>query len=271
MIYVSATNRKLTESYVDRAVAGLPNAKKLTPKEILTKTDATKVVMFGVLRGTHLVYKWAQKNKIDFYYIDRPYWGETRNPPYYVKIVKNNHLKYWQEDRPDDRFKQSFPWPIKPWKKDGKNIIVCPPSNAMKEFFGVHDWLDKTLKTLKENTDRPIIVKTKGYNPIIGYDDDGGYKVVGRDNEKPSGPLEWENAHAIVTYNSNISLEATTRGIPCFTDVHNACAPISETDFTKIETPKYPEREPLYHSMAYGQFTGDEMRNGYAWKILDAS
>ena len=143
--------------------------------------------------------------------------------------------------------------------------------HAMKEFRGVHDWLDKTLTTLKENTDRPIIVKTKGYNPIIGLDENGGYKVIGKDNEKPSGPIDWDNAYAIVTYNSNISLEATTRGIPCFTDIQNACAPISETDFTKIEQPRYPDREPLYYSMAYGQFTAKEMSSGYSWRLLDES
>ena len=98
-----------------------------------------------------------------------------------------------------------------PWKKDGKNIIVCPPSNAMKEFFGVHDWLDQTLATLKDNTDRPIIVKNKGYNPIMGRDANGGMVVTGKDDSKPSGPIDWDNAYAVVTYNSNISLEATTQ------------------------------------------------------------
>ena len=93
---------------------------------------------------------------------------------------------------------------------------------------------DKTLETLKANTNRPIIVKNKGYNPIIGYNEDGGMKVIGKDDSPPSGPIDWENAYAIVTYNSNISLEATTKGIPCFTDPHNACAPISETNFSKI-------------------------------------
>jgi hypothetical protein len=271
MIYVSATNRRLTEKYVDWAVKGLQNAKKLAPKEIINKTDCTKAVMFGVLRGTHLVYNWAKKNKIDFYYMDRPYWGETRNAPFYTKVVKNNHLKNWIEVRPDDRFKKSFPWPIKPWNKKGKNIIVCPPSNAIKEFFGVHDWLDNTMATLKASTDRPIIIKNKGYNPIMGYDKDGGMTVTGKDNTAPSGPIDWDDAFAIVTYNSNISLEATTRGIPCFTDEHNACAPISETNIAKIETPKYIDREPLYHSMAYGQFTAEEVSNGYAWKVLDES
>ena len=141
----------------------------------------------------------------------------------------------------------------------------------MKEFFNAHNWLDKTLATLKQHTDRPIIVKNKGYNPIIGYDKHGGFRVEGKDNTKPSGPIDWNDAYAIVTYNSNITLEATTRGIPCFTHEHNACAPISETDFSKIEAPKYVDREPLYYSMAYGQFTAEEISNGYAWKILDES
>ena len=271
MIYLSNTDREVTEKYMRMAQSGMPNSTLLPYHEVLKKTDATKVWLFGILRGTNLVYEHCVKNKIDFYYMDRPYWGETRNSPYYVKIVKNNHLKNWQENRPDDRFKKSFPWPIHPWKKDGKNIIVCPPSNAMKDFFGVDDWLDKTIATLKANTDRPIIIKNKGYNPIMGRDANGGMIVTGKDDSKPSGPIDWDNAYAVVTYNSNISLEATTRGIPCFTDVHNACAPISETDFSKIEKPCYVDREPLYYSMAYGQFTAEEIKSGYAWRILDES
>ena len=141
----------------------------------------------------------------------------------------------------------------------------------MKEFFNVHSWLDETIATLKANTDRPIVVKNKGYNPIIGHDKNGGYIVTGKDNTPPRPPIDWDSTFAIVTYNSNITLEATTRGIPCCTVIHNACAPISETDFSKIETPKYADREPLYYSMAYGQFTAEEIRNGYAWRILDGS
>jgi len=51
----------------------------------------------------------------------------------------------------------------------------------------------------------------------------------------------------------------------------NSCAPIAEQDFSKIETPLYADREPCYHSLAYGQFTAEEMQNGWAWKILDES
>ena len=51
----------------------------------------------------------------------------------------------------------------------------------------------------------------------------------------------------------------------------NSCAPIAEQDFSKIETPKYADREPCYHSLAYGQFSAEEMRDGWAWRILDES
>ena len=48
----------------------------------------------------------------------------------------------------------------------------------MAKFFQVENWLDNTLKTLRSNTGRPIIVKNKGYNPIIGLDKNGGYIVT---------------------------------------------------------------------------------------------
>jgi hypothetical protein len=269
--YLSTTQRTVTEKYINFFQRGIPNSQIEGYENILKKTDISSVSFFGILRGTNLLYKHCVKNAVPFYYMDRPYWGETRNHPFYVKVVKNNHLKNWMEIRPDDRYKKSFPWPIRPWKKDGREIVVCPPSNAIAEFFGVQDWLEKTLTVLKANTDRPIIVKTKGYNPIVKRDEQGRLIVTGKDNDPPQGKLDWNTVYAIVTYNSNITLEATTRGIPCFTDVHNACAPISETDFSKIETPKYTDREPCYHSLAYGQFTAEELSNGYAWKVLNES
>ena len=269
MIYLSRTERQLTEKYIDYCSRSFPGSKILKWSEIIKKDDVDKLIFLGVLRGTNVLYKWAKENKKDFYFLDRPYWGETRNPPYYMRIVKNGHLKNWFEKRPDDRWKKSKTREIFPWRKTGRDIVVCPPTNAIAEFFGVHNWLEKTLETLKNNTDRPIVVREKKYNPIVGYNEDGSLVVQGKQQSNNTGPVDWDNAYAIVTYNSNITFEATTKGIPIFCDKHNACAPIGETDFSKIEKPIYPDREPLYHSMAYGQFTADEMKDGTAFKILD--
>lgn len=272
MIYLSKTNRSVTEKYITFCHQGLPGSKILDWKEILKKNDVDGLVFLGILRGSNLLYRWAEENNKNFYFIDRPYWGETRNFPYFQKIVKNGHIKTKLEDRPDDRFKQSFPWTIHSWNKDKKgDIVVCPPSNAISTFFEKQDWLENTLKILKENTNRNIVVRKKGYNPIVGFDNDGAMVVTGKEKNETDGKLDWSNVYAIVAFNSNITLEATTRGVPVFCDEHNACSPIAETDFSKIETPIYPDREPLYYSLAYGQFTGEEMKNGTAWRILNES
>jgi len=271
MIYLSKTDRPTTEKYITWAQQGLPGSKILSYDQVIQQRDADKVVLMGILRGTNMVYHWAQKNKIDFYFMDRPYWGESRSNPYLMRITKNGHVKNYLESRPNDRFKKYFPFKIEPWKKDGSKIVVCPPTHSMAVMFDQEDWLSKTLETLRANTDREIVVRNKGYNPDSKIDELGRLMPGANDNEDTATPIDWNNTHAIVTFNSNITIEATARGIPVYTDVMNSCAPIAETDFSKIETPKYADREPCYYSLAYGQFSKQEMKNGWAWRILDES
>ena len=75
-------------------------------------------------------------------------------------------------------------------------------------------------------------------------------------------PFEWDQVHAVVTFNSSITIKALHNGVPCFSNFENPCGEICESDFTKIETPMYADREPVFHSLAYGQFTQEEFRNG---------
>ena len=89
------------------------------------------------------------------------------------------------------------------------------------------------------------------------------------ENKQPEKPFEWDQVHAMVTFNSSITIKALHNGVPCFSNFENPCGEICESDFTKIETPMYADREPVFHSLAYGQFTQEEFRNGWALSILD--
>ena len=151
----------------------MPNCTLTNYETVLRDTNFDKVVFMGVLRGTHLVYKHAQKNKKDFYYIDRPYWGESRATPYWMRCVKNQHVKTFVDHRPDDRFKKQYKDEIKPFHKNGQYVLVVPPSHAMAEMFDGKQWLQNTLKVLKENTDREIVVREKPYNPKAIIDGEG--------------------------------------------------------------------------------------------------
>ena len=118
---------------------------------------------------------------------------------------------------------------------------MLPPTNAIANFFDATDWLDNTIKILKQNTDREIDVREKPYNPTIEIDHVGATVKV----DKPTvhkGNINWNDYHATVTYNSNTMIASLTNGVPVFCDPENsAAAPISETDFSKIETPKSEE------------------------------
>lgn len=269
MIYLSKTHRQLTEKYIEFAHKGIPGSQILPYDEILKKTDATKVWIFGILRGTNLVYKHCQKNKIDFYYMDRPYWGISRQQPYFLRIVKNDHVKNYIEERPDDRFKATFPYDLKPYHKNGKKILVCPPTNSIKTFFECESWLDSTLEQLKKNTDREILVREKPYNPEAQLGADGIIHTGGNNSKTSKEKFEWKDIHAVVTNNSSITVEALANGVPVFTDGNNCAFPIAGKSLARIEHPVYEDPRPLFYSLAYGQFTAKEMSNGKALRTLD--
>ena len=109
MIYTVKTDRFKTEKYVESANRGLTNSKLVNYKEVLKSKDCEKVVFMGFLRGGNLIYNWAELHGIDFYYIDRPYWGDSRKTPYWMRCTKNQHVKTFVDNITfDDRFKQTF-------------------------------------------------------------------------------------------------------------------------------------------------------------------
>ena len=269
MNYLSKTNRKITEKYVEFFQRGIPDSRIVGHLECINAQDADSISLFGILRGTNLVYEHCQRNKIDFFYMDRPYWGISRQAPYFLRIVKNDHVKNYIDERPDDRFKATFPFQIKPFHKNGRKILVCPPTNAIKTFFKCEDWLSRTLTELKQNTDREIIVREKPYNPEAQLGADGVIHTGENSNNENKTPVDWNEIHAVVTNNSSITIKALANGVPVFTDSNNCAFPIAGKSLSRIEKPVYIDPRPLFYSLAYGQFTAEEMENGYAWEILN--
>ncbi len=269
MFYCVRTERANTEKYIESIARG-SSGKIVNYQEVIQSKDCKKVAFMGVLRGTNIVYNWAKSNNKDFYYIDRPYWGESRGTPYWMRCVKNEHVLTTHQKRSDDRYKKFYKGdPIVPYHKNGKYVLVVPPSHSMALHFKGENWLDTTLKVLKQNTDREIIVREKPYNPKSYLDEQGRMMPGPSENKQPERPFEWTKVHAVVTFNSSITIKALHNGVPCFTNFENPCSQICESDFSKIESPLYNEREPIFHSLAYGQFTQEEFRNGYALSILD--
>ena len=263
------TTKPRTQRYVDAFVSGTPGPKKIYHFRDLKTLPEEDLTMYGILAGSGEIYKWCQRENKNFYFMDHGYFTNAHDNPHWLRITKNMHCQNKITKRPADRYEKYFKKEILPWQKTGKKILVLPPTNAIQNFFGVQNWSDDTLKILKNNTDREIEIREKPYNPTITTDHVGATVKVDRPTLK-QGSIDWKQYFACVVYNSNTTMASLHNGVPVFCDAINcAAAPISETDFSKIETPKYQDRMDLFSSLSYNNFNLDEMQNGTAWRILN--
>jgi hypothetical protein len=206
----------------------------------------------------------------DFYYMDTGYFGNftsAENPDgkkRYHRIVKNELQKSVIENRPADRwqalvkYNEKLQWPG--WKKNGNKILLIVPNPKSCHYFeyDMLQWLETSISTIKKHTDMQIVIRHKE-----SRSDRNKYSIY--------DALD-QGIFATVVFNSIAAMESVAYGIPAFVTVSCAASPLSLSDLSKIATPWYPEPELVAqhcHSLAYGQFTQQEIANGTAWKILN--
>jgi hypothetical protein len=71
-----------------------------------------------------------------------------------------------------------------------------------------------------------------------------------------------------VTHVSAAAIDALRIGVPVVTTADCAATPLA-TPIEDIESPLTGmDRRPLFSSLAYGQFTPQEMASGFAWETV---
>jgi hypothetical protein len=253
---------------------------ELSIEDMFRKTikDESLDVYRGVVKRKHIQRDW--KDKKDFYYVDTGYFGNFISPgnpggkKLFHRIVKNDLQKHWLENHPSDRWEEickidpRCQW--KGWKKNGKKILVIVPNRKSCVFYGYEEgkmkdrdeskptWLMNTIDTIKKHTDMEIVIREKGSRSA-------------RQHHSIFDALD-EGIFATVAFNSIAALESVVYGIPAFVTVPCAASPLASTNLSQLSTPFYPDESLVQQhcaSLAYGQFTGEEITNGTAWKLLN--
>ena len=83
-------------------------------------------------------------------------------------------------------------------------------------------------------------------------------------------PIEEDlkNAWCCVTSCSISAIESVCHGKPVFCDEKSFATQIGNTNLADIENPMFVSPEDWLYSLAYQQFTPEEIENGYAVEIL---
>jgi hypothetical protein len=226
------------------------------------------LVVRGIVKRKDILK--CQSLQRDYYYIDTGYFGNfisSGNPAgkkIWHRVVKNELQHTVIKDFPSDRWnalvKADHRLEWKGWKTKGKKILLIVPNQKSCVFYNydVTKWISDTITALKKHTEKPIVVREKGsrsyrnaVNSIYDALDD--------------------DIFATVAFNSIAAIESVTYGVPAFVTVPCAALPLASTDLSKIESPYYPDENLVKrhnYTLAYGQFTEDEIKNGYAWSIL---
>lgn len=211
-------------------------------KEPFASFSGDPIAVWGQLRGAKdLLAKSRHFYRLDHAYVGRlDYYRMTRNAFQPVKL----------RPRPADRWEQlkaRYKLKVGEWRK-GKHILITLSDPRTYEFFGVKDWPQEIEAKVKSLTDRPIILRKR--------------------EERIPIAEQLKDAHAVVTYASNSTLDALMAGVPVFVMGPNIAKPLSGVLET-IETPVYPDREEFFRFMAYCQFNCLEFQSGFARKTAD--
>jgi len=241
-------------------------------------TGLAPPIFRGVVKRKHIQQHWQDKK--DFYYMDTGYFGNFVSPgnpsgkKLFHRIVKNDLQKHWLETHPSDRWEKickidpRYQW--NGWKKKGRKILIVVPNRKSCVFYGYEEgkikdrddskptWLMNTIETIKKHTDMEIVIREKGSR-------------TDRQNYSIFDALD-EGVFATVSFNSIAALESVIYGIPSFVTVPCAASPLSLTDLSQISKPFYPDESLVQQqcaSLAYGQFTAEEIIDGTAWRLLN--
>lgn len=205
---------------------------------------------YGILRETGRVFALAGAAKKDWFNVDRGYFAPEHFSGYYRISYKGTQAK-WHDDIPQ----QDIDFKLEHWKSGGKYILVCPPSEAVCDFFKEPSWMNRALLD---------IYPFKGLEFVE-------YRVRTKGAE---WSIEWDEIIAVITFNSSIGWQALQRGVPAFSDpVHSI---VGSYYASKLKNPldflseeyKRVDREPLFRAMRAHQFTLAEFAEGKAWALI---
>lgn len=223
------------------------------------------IVIRGILK--HKIMHRCWKDRRDFYYVDTGYFGNNKsatNPggwKVWHRIVKNDLQHSDIVKRTATRWRRLG---IElEQRRQGRRIIVAAPDEKPCRFYGIDRdaWVEKTVETIKQYTDRPIVVR------------DRDPRREARIKLDPLSAVLRDDVHALVTFNSNAATESIMMGVPAFVLAPtHAARPVANIDLANIDEPFWPNdklRQDWVNHLAHGQFHVDELKDGTAYRMLN--
>jgi len=200
--------------------------------------------------------------------------GIKRNETFKVGINGvNREADFANQNVDSDRWKK-FNIELKPWTHAGEEIIICGQHHNSHQWRNnprMYKWFEQQITEIRKYSDRPIVVrphprnhvnidttKFKNVNvipPIKNqntYDDTNFIEIL-------------KNAWAVVNYSSNPAMQSVFNGVPVFVSEASLSYDVGNSSLADINNPKMPDRQNWASSLAYTEWTTEEIKQGLPW------
>lgn len=189
-------------------------------------------VVWGLHRGAPGLIEKAKEDGGDWYYVDHGYFARGHMKGYY-RVTKNGHQQAWIRDSNPDRWDKLG---VKLHsRRTGAKVVIVPPSAIVQAVFG------------------PFFEPPEGF--------------TSRKDGKPFFE-KFPDAQVVYTYNSIAAVEAIASGVPCVVTGQSGATPVASPSIDELTFPAPDQQRRWACSLAYGQFTMEEMRSGLAWRVV---
>lgn len=252
---------------------GMPNEQKKYIDHVYTgiaeKNKPTLIKELPVLRSVNNITvraKGAPFEKQWHRFSWNHYWADIGIHPYdptydrWSELVKNHDIQ------------------VHEWQRRGDAILVnCQlyGDSALARLWdsGIkyEDVIFNTVEKIKSVTDRLIIVRPHPKDSKMKFFLNRKYQndLKVSISALPNLYNDFNRAWCTVTYNSTSCVESVLYGLPAFTldpsALTNQLIPNSLDD---IENNIFPDRSEWCKRIAFMQWSGEEMKSGYPWKLL---
>ena len=174
------------------------------------------------------------------------------------------------------------PKPFKDHSTGSILVLLQLPGDASLRESNHGEWLLETIESIREKTDREIIVRfhpgmsEKGHENFfkdIGKIVFMNYKnIVWSDGKSSSLAQDFEKTGVCVTYSSGSAIDSVIAGVPTITiDAGNFAYPISSKTLDDLDSPYIPtdqERQQWINNLSYCQWSREEMSRGDAFRHI---
>lgn len=204
-------------------------------------------VFYGVRPPWMHLWHQAKREGREWWYIDNAWFDRARERFF---RIGHNAVQSWAPASDGARL-QELGIEVQPWRRRGRNIIVCPQTDEfMRTVARDPSWRYVVKSRIAAHTDRPIVERVKGSKRPLAED------LV--------------DAWLLVAHSSAAAVEALLAGVPVIVTDPSCAAAAFATSFEGIESPVLLDgREEWAARLADSQWTLEEMKKGAAWKAMN--